>query len=49
LVNAVVGLLIDQKKYKEYKKNVMNLASKYDWNTLFENALEKTCVSKKVI
>jgi len=40
-VNAVVNLLSDDQLYKECRENALKLASKYSWDRIFTEALEK--------
>ncbi len=38
LVPAIVGLLNDDASYKEYRKNVIAYASKFDWDNIYDEA-----------
>lgn len=42
LAKAVVEILKNDRQLKEYKKNAIQLAKKYDWEKVFREALEKT-------
>ena len=38
LIRALQILLTDDDLYKEFRKNAIELASKYDWEDVFNNA-----------
>jgi glycosyltransferase involved in cell wall biosynthesis len=40
-VSAIIKLLTDDKLYLELRSNAIELASKYDWNFIFDHAIQK--------
>ena len=40
IANAVVDLMRDEKKLRQYRENAMNYAKQFDWNIIFKEALE---------
>lgn len=41
IANAVINLMQNENKLKEYKKNAVNYAKQFDWNLIFKSNLER--------